>query len=165
MKHFRVLACLVSLVFLLPSVLLNAQTLPKSPISGGVLAARAYRAGLLHPQAANGLLPGGQILTCSPTPCALPNVQASGGPQPVNEDPIATNLKNPKQLLTGGNDYNCSNIQGFYSSSRRRFDLDAQLFPREAVGEGDPIVGYDLRNVCLCRRHPKLQRGALVFYQ
>jgi hypothetical protein len=144
LKNFRVLAYVVSLIVLLQ--LVNAQTLPKSPISGGVLAARAYRAGLLHPVETNHLLPSGTILTCSPTPCVLPNVQASGGGQPVNEDPIATNLKNAKQLLTGGNDYNCSNIQGFYSSADGGSTWTRTCSPGSG-GDGDPIVGYDLNNV------------------
>lgn len=144
MKHFRVLCCLGLLSQVV--FLLNAQTLPKSPISGGVLAARAYRAGLLQPVGGNGLAGGGEILTCSPTPCALPNVQASGGGQPVNEDPIATNLKNPKQMLSGGNDYNCSNIQGFYSSSDGGTTWTRTCSPGSG-GEGDPIVGYDLKNI------------------
>ena len=64
----------------------NTVHLEKSPLSGGVLMARAIRAGLIH-------LPGGTngavkppSLNCKPAPCALPNVQASGGSQPVDED-------------------------------------------------------------------------------
>ena len=66
----------------------NTVHLEKSPLSGGVLMARAIRAGLIH-------LPGGTngavkppSLNCKPAPCALPNVQASGGSQPVDEDPL-----------------------------------------------------------------------------
>ena len=146
--NLRVLVQVVTLVLLLALVTagLNAQTLPNSPISGGVLAARAYRAGLLHPVRVNQLAPSGQVLTCSPTPCALPNVQASEGGQPINEDPVATNLKNSKQLLTGANDYNCSNIQGFFASNDGGSTWTHTCFPGSG-GDGDPIVGYDLKNV------------------
>src|SRR2546421_6571530 len=48
-----------------------------------------------------GLTQQPQTLTCLPTPCALPNVQASEGGQPVNEDPTAANPSNAQQLLTG----------------------------------------------------------------
>lgn len=147
MRNHRLLCGASSLALLLVLVTgSNAQSLPNSPISGGVLAARAYRAGLLHPGEMNQLAPSGEVLTCNPTPCALPNVQASGGPRVVNEDPLATNLANPKQLLTGGNDYNCSNIQGFYSSNDGGSTWTRTCLPGSG-GEGDPIVGYDLKNV------------------
>jgi len=64
----------------------------------------------------------------------------------VNEDPIATNLKNAAQLLTGGNDYNCSNIQGFYASGDGGSTWTHTCFPGSG-GDGDPIVGYNLKNV------------------
>src|SRR5690348_2076019 len=60
--------------------------LPQSPLSGGVLIAQAIHKGKLHLSSqGSGLTPLPQTLTCSPTPCALPNVQASEGGQPVNE--------------------------------------------------------------------------------
>src|SRR5690348_810166 len=62
--------------------------LPRSPLSGSVLVARAIHAGQLRPTShGSGFTPLPQTLTCSPTPCALPNVQASEGGKPVNEDP------------------------------------------------------------------------------
>ena len=52
--------------------------LPRSPLSGSVLVARAIHAGKLRPTShGTGITPLPQTLTCSPTPCALPNVQAS----------------------------------------------------------------------------------------
>src|SRR5690348_18204324 len=66
--------------------------LPRSPLSGSVLVARAIHAGKLQPTSqGGGFTPLPQLPTCSPTPCALPNVQASEGKKPVNEDPIAAN--------------------------------------------------------------------------
>src|SRR6266702_7871252 len=91
--------------------------LPKSPLSGSVLVARAIHSGSLRPSShGTGITPLPQALTCSPTPCALPNVQASEGGQPVNEDPIAANPSNAQQQLTGGNDFNCNSLLGFYAS-------------------------------------------------
>jgi hypothetical protein len=147
-NSLRLIAVATSLLsaLLILTAALNAQVLEKSPISGGVLAARAYRAGLLKPMSTNTLVPGGDSLSCSPAPCILPNVQASGGGQPVNEDPVAVNLKNPNQVLTGGNDYNCPNIQGFYSSNDGGSTWTRTCLPG-SNGEGDPIVGYDLKNV------------------
>jgi hypothetical protein len=145
LRLIAVVTSLLSLSLILTAAL-NAQVLEKSPISGGVLAARAYRAGLLKPMSTNTLAPGAPGLTCSPAPCILPNSQASGGGQPVNEDPVAVNLKNPKQVLTGGNDYNCPTIQGFYASSDGGSTWTRTCLPGSG-GEGDPIVGYNLKNV------------------
>src|SRR5215467_4989852 len=72
--------------------------LPRSPLSGSVLVARAIHKGLLQPTSnGTGFTPLPQLPTCSPTPCALPNVQASQGKKPVNEDPIAANPNNAQQ--------------------------------------------------------------------
>src|SRR5271167_2930924 len=91
---------------------------PRSPISSGVLMARAIQsgrgAGLLSPDS----------LTCSPAPCVLTNVQASEGGNPVSETPITANPRNTMQLLTGGYDFNCSAdggiSAGFYASAGTR---------------------------------------------
>lgn len=91
--------------------------LPKSPLSGSVLVARAIHSGKLQSIAAPaGTTSVSSTPTCSPTPCALPNVQVSQGKKPVNEDPIAANPINAQQLLTGSNDYNCSSLLGFFAS-------------------------------------------------
>ena len=86
-------------------------------------------------------------LNCSPAPCVLPNVRASGiGTSPANETPIAVNPKNPQQILTGANDYNCSNIQGFYSSNDGGATWTRRCMGNVSpgVGDGAPGVGYDL---------------------
>lgn len=85
-------------------------------------------------------------LTCSPAPCVVPETQASeGGNNPVNEDPIAANPLNSNQLLTGGNDYNCSSLQGFFASSDGGTTWTRNCLAVESrkSGAGDPIVGYD----------------------
>src|SRR5215467_7096094 len=60
--------------------------------------------------------PLAERLTCTPRPCTLPNVQASEGGKVVNETPIASNPNRINQLLTGGNDFNCSSGLGFDAS-------------------------------------------------
>jgi hypothetical protein len=120
----------------------------RSPLSGSVLVAEALRAGrfrvpyIYRPQV------NPFALTCSPVPCTTPNVQASGGGSPVNETPIASNPKRPSHLLTGGNDYNCPNIQGFYASSNKGSTWNHTCLGSipGGSGDGDPIVGYDLHN-------------------
>jgi len=93
-------------------------------------------------------LPLSPALTCSPAPCVLPNVQASEGGSPVNDDPIAANPKNSQQLLTGGSDYNCSSLLGFYASnnSGTTWNHTCMNVLSGASGYGEPGVGYDLKN-------------------
>ena len=86
-------------------------------------------------------------LTCSPTPCVLPNVQASNGTNIANEDPIISNPRNSAQLLTGANDYSCSTtLQGFYATSDGGATWTHTCLPVLAggFGDGDPTVAYDL---------------------
>src|SRR5579864_3632529 len=122
--------------------------LPRSPLSGSVLVAQAIHAGKLQPTSqGTGLAPLPQLPTCSPTPCALPNVQASEGGKPVNEDPIAANPSNAAELLTGGNDFNCGSLLGFYASANGGSTWNRTCMNTPAgfpVGCGDPGVGYDL---------------------
>jgi hypothetical protein len=137
----------------------SAQTrqhpLENLPYSGGVLAARAIVAGRLTPGIGVYDLPVPPPLTCSPAPCVLPNQKAStSGANIVNEDPIVVNLKNAKQLLTGGNDYNCTAgpsgvAAGFYASSNggTTWNHTCLGFLAGKAGAGDPGVGYDLKNV------------------
>jgi hypothetical protein len=68
---------------------------------------------------------------------------------PVNTNPIAVNPSNPGQLLTGGDDYNCSSFQGFFSSSDGGTTWNHTCLSEQpnSMGEGDPILGYDLNNV------------------
>ena len=146
----RVLWCFffaLTLTLLTTPLMSAQQRLDKSPLSGGLLAARAFKAGRLHYQpAANGGIHNPD-LTCSPAPCAFPNVDASeGGSAPVNEHPIAANPNNAMQLLSGGNDYNCGNIQGFFASGDGGSTW-AHVCSPGSGGEGDPVVGYDLNNV------------------
>lgn len=124
--------------------------LEKSPYSGGVLMARAIRAGLV-PSAlgsAPGQLPPAK---CTPRPCALPNVQASEGGQPVDETPIAVDPNNAKHVLTAGNDYNCStSLQGYFASTDggQTFNHSCgTLATGTSGGDGDPVVAWDTNGV------------------
>src|SRR5579872_3062558 len=126
----------------------RAVHLPISSFSGGVLMAQAIHSGRVHvprPAASSNINPN---LTCSPAPCVLPNVQASGnGGGVVNETPITANPNNPQHLLSGGNDYNCGSIQGFYASSDGGTTWNHTCLDNlpGSSGCGDPGVGYDLR--------------------
>jgi hypothetical protein len=122
--------------------------LPKSPLSSSVLVARAIRSGKLQPSSqGTGTTSVSSTPTCSPTPCVLSNVQASQGKKPVNEDPIAANPNSAQQLLTGGNDYNCSSLLGFFASGNGGSSWNHTCMNTPAgdpFGCGDPGVGYDL---------------------
>jgi hypothetical protein len=117
--------------------------LERSPLSSGYISAVAWREGLLQ-SAAGGSSGVDPALSCSPAPCTLPNVRASEGGQPNNENPIATNPANPNDLLTGSNDYNCGSIQGFFTSSNggKTWIHSCMSTLSGDGGDGDPGVGY-----------------------
>lgn len=118
--------------------------LDKSPLSTSVLVARGLRAGTYH-------LAAGHSSTASPlTPSApdatvLPDVKASGnGTDISNENPITADPSTPQHLLSGGNDYNCNSIQGFYSSDNGGATWRSHCMPVVGAGGcGDPNVAYD----------------------
>src|SRR5579863_1816423 len=116
-----------------------------SPLSSSVLVARALRTGRIRLPNRYFFQPFNYPLSCSPAPCRLPNVQASEGGQPANETPIAMDPSNPSHLLSGANDYNCSNTQGFYASTDGGKHWNATCLGNVtgAGGVGDPGVGYD----------------------
>jgi hypothetical protein len=124
--------------------------LEKSPLSGGVLMSRAIRAGVVKLPAG---LPTGKhpALNCKPAPCTLPNVQASEGGSPVDEDPIAIDPNDIRHVLTAGNDYNCgSSLQGYFASTNggKTFNHSCGTLASGAGGgDGDPVVGWDLKGV------------------
>ena len=89
-----------------PQARANTVHLEKSPLSGGVLIARAIRSSAVRLPAgmSAGNIRGTQLQTRR---LYLPNVQASEGGQPVDHA-IWIDPNNPKHILTAGNDYNCS---------------------------------------------------------
>ena len=108
-------------------------------VSGSVLTALGVHSGAIVPERR-----GSQAV--DPDVTFLPNVRASNhGNQPVNENPIAANPNDPLALLSGGNDYNCGTIQGFYTS-----DDGGATWPHQHCmgalaakqGFGDPNVAY-----------------------
>lgn len=124
--------------------------LPKSPVSASTLLIRGLKAGTIHmsPAWAHDAKVG-PGLNCTGKPCALPNVEGSAGAtQSVDETPIAVNPLNSKQLITGGNDYNCTatSYRGFWTSNNGGKSWAGACGKDVAgsTGEGDPIVGYDL---------------------
>jgi len=156
---WRIVRSLIVLGFLLLSLTAGAGAtshprfthiapLPKSPLSGSVLMAQAIHSGKIKlPRSTASRQYIHPRLTCTPTPCALPNVQASEGGQPVDEDPIATNPTNAQNLLTGGNDYNCPSLTGFYTSTDGGNSWTTTCMNTlSGFGCGDPGVGYDLNN-------------------
>ncbi len=154
-RNSRALWCsiLTSTLFLFLTPALNAQDqhIFDKPQSGGFLAAEAFHEGRLHIQSGTANRVAPPSLTCSPAPCAFTPVDAAeGGTNPVNEDPIVVNPSNTMQILSGGNDYNCGTIQGFFASSDGGTTwtrVCLPLFTGGFAGDGDPIVGYDLNNV------------------
>ncbi len=135
-----------------------------SPISGSVLVAEAIHSGALHPGSGAQGVGANPSLSCKPEGhCVLPNVQASSGSSINNEDPIAVNPVNHKELLTGSNDYNCGGLQGFFASGDRGSTWSSTCLGTLSgcSGDGDPGVGYDLAgaayatgiNVCSSASH------------
>lgn len=122
--------------------------LPLKPYSAGLLVAQAIHSGQVKlPQyhaKGGGISPD---LYCNPAPCVMLNHQASEGGQPANETPIAANPTNNKDLLTGANDYNCLNLQGYYASTNggKTWNVTCMGTYANGFGEGDPGVGYDLQ--------------------
>jgi hypothetical protein len=121
--------------------------LPNTPESATVLVGKAIHSGAIQLPTFSETPSFLPALTCSPVPCVLPNVQASGGVNIADEDPIAVNPKNLSQLLTGANDYSCGvTLQGFYASSNGGSTWTRTCLPAISGGSGlgDPMVGYDL---------------------
>ncbi len=135
----------VSLVGQSQTALHSTTALERMPYSGGVLMARAIAAGRVAagPRTLSHLV--SPSLSCSPSPCVLPPVQASEGGNPVNETPISVNAVSPNQLLSGGNDYNCVSLQGFFASrdSGSSWSHTCLGVLPGLVGAGDPVVAWD----------------------
>lgn len=122
----------------------------KLPLSPAARMALALRSGRVHfsPGPAHGAAKIFPTLGCKTAPCALKNVKASGKqPFPVNETPIAADPTNSNNLITGGNDYNCTTFVAHWVSGDGgetwNGGCDA-LANGNTQGIADPIVGYDL---------------------
>jgi hypothetical protein len=146
-------------MLLTPALNAQDQHIFDKPYSGGYLAAKAFKEGRLHIQGGASIIHGNPDLTCSPAPCPFTPVDASeGGSNPVNEDPIVVNPTNSMNLLTGGNDYNCSNIQGYFASTNGGTTW-SHFCSLGSGGEGDPIVGFDLNGTAYAGG---IQNGSVV---
>lgn len=127
--------------------------------AGGIVIAfvLAFVAILPSPKAAaQTLAPNGpSLVSCSPTPCVLPPVQASEGGALVNTSPIAANPLNTKQLLVGSNDWNCPDpsASGFHLSSDAGSIWNLVCMPVVQTKNvvfwpgGDPLVAYDRNGI------------------
>jgi hypothetical protein len=149
------LLAVVALVFFLTAVSFAQGFDGRSPLSTSVLVARALRNGTLHFDSNATLPPAG----------VLGNVQASEGGSPVNEDPIVANPINPRQLLTGGNDYNCGSLQGFYTTGDGGKTWSHTCLGTLAghSGVGDPGVGYDLNGTAYITGIDEGSNNVIVF--
>jgi hypothetical protein len=124
------------------------QSAQPKPYSSGLIAAQDFRAGRLSLRPAQpAQAEGGQSAqpSCNPTPCVLPNVRASGGTQPVNEDAMTVNPTDKRSLITAGNDYNCGSLQGIFVSTNKGNTWTRQCMTPlpGASGLGDPVPAYD----------------------
>ena len=89
---------------------------------------------------------------CSPAPCVLPPTQASEGGSIVTDSPIVANPLNPKELLLGSFDGNCTkeSALGFHlsrdgGSTWNRVECMPAITTKQRVylPTFDPLVGYD----------------------
>jgi len=138
---------LATLLLICVATAASAQSpLENLPYSGGILMGRAIRAGRVHLPSPSVRPANTATLTCSPTPCTLPNVNASMSSVLANETPIRVNPNNAQQFITGANDYACAGIQGFYATDDGGSTFTRNCLPllSGASGDGDPGVAYDL---------------------
>src|SRR5215831_17373155 len=138
------------------------------PVSSGVLVSRALQANQNYFAFPLSPLLEFPLLTCSPAPCVLPNVDASQGPKPANETPIAVDGRNLKHILTGANDYNCTNAVGFYTSSdgASTWTRTCMSVLTGMVGLGDPALAYDLNGTAFAagiEAPPNSTNGIVAF--
>lgn len=139
---------IVALGLVLPATAgttVNKTKLESLPYSGSILVVRGIRAGTIH-------LANGHVAAQQPEflkkKKVLKDVDADAGTtQAVDETPVAVNPLNNKQLITGGNDYACTAVRGFWTSNdggKTWAGGCAQEISGSSSGGGDPIVGYDL---------------------
>ena len=131
---------LVVLVIVPISSASKGSLIPKSPVSASTLVAQGIHNGTITPAIGTGASASG------PTSLTvLPNVKANSGSQPANEVPITGDPLNGSNLLSGANDYSCSTVQGFYSSTNAGASWSTHCMPAQSglFGFGDPNVAFD----------------------
>jgi hypothetical protein len=131
-----------------PAALAQSVLQESSPLSGGVqmarkvLAQRQAQAAVLCTKAPD----MGIDLSCSPKPCGLPNVRASGGTQPVNENAITVTPATNTDVISTANDYNCGTIQGIFASTDSGSTWARTCCTTPLPGNGglgDPVPAYN----------------------
>jgi hypothetical protein len=98
---------------------------------------------------------GPGLFACSPAPCVLAPTQASSGPNTAADAPIVADPVNPKNILVGSDDYNCSQYEslGFYisfdgGSGWKQVCMSSRFFDgQEYTPAAGPILGYDRNGV------------------
>jgi hypothetical protein len=122
------------------------STLLRSPVSDGVKAAVAHRAGVDLRTGAVLRAGSGATVPTSPQLVVLPNVQASAGM--ANEVPITADPVTQTHLMTGANDYTCASLQGFDNSGNSGATWSHHCMPVVGAGGcGDPNVAYDRNGI------------------
>ena len=91
---------------------------------------------------------------CSPAPCVLPPTLASEGSSIVTDSHIVTNPTNPKELLLGSFDGNCTQPLGFHLSRDRGSTWQRVLCMSSIISKqrvywpsNEPAVGYDRNGI------------------
>jgi hypothetical protein len=95
---------------------------------------------------------GDDVLSCAPAPCVLPPTRASEGGHQVTDTPIVVDPLDPKKLLMGSLDRNCTSPPlGFHvstdgGSTWTRTTCMGNIIAQQRVyyPMGQPMVGYDL---------------------
>jgi hypothetical protein len=118
----------------------SRTVLPRSPLSARIPSARVTGPGGAGTSSSYG--------SQSPGITVLPNVVADGTTaNPVDEDPLTADPVTSTHLMSGGNDYSCSSLQGFYNSDDSGGTWRHHCIPVLHGGCGDPAVAYDRNGV------------------
>ncbi len=119
----------------------SRTVLPRSPLSATIPSARVAGPG--------GAGTASAFRSQSPSVTILPNVVADGTTSnPVNEDPLTADPVTSTHLMSGGNDYSCGSLQGFYNSDDSGATWRHTCLPVvHDSGCGDPAVGYDRNGI------------------
>jgi hypothetical protein len=127
-----------------PAVHINQANWQRMPYSGGLLYATAVRNGWIRPRPSPRTLLETDLKCRKPLKCTFKPRDASVGPEPVNETPVAISVTKKIPLISGANDFNCPSILGFYVTNRgAQWDRSCATLVNGS-GNGDPIVGVDL---------------------
>lgn len=133
----------------------NAQLSLKPTLVGGSIlgAERAMPLGRQRPWRLGSLY--SDAFSCSPSPCLLPPTLASEGGSEVTDTPIATDPRNPRHMIVGGDDFNCPepSLLGFHvtrdgGSTWNTVCMTSIIHGQhEYYPEIDPSISFNLNGV------------------